>query len=158
MSLEAGRGSNTFISAGPIHSSAAVVIPLIAPHLISDIVTTVAVRVTAEKCRCVFDKMTSPPAPVVSNQRSLPTPKIGVTVHRSVALGSPLRSSPLRSAPLSHHRFCWYTMEALSAQTRTTVNTDSTGGEKPGLRCDSQITHNYIFPILEFLVFIFSNQ
>lgn len=95
------------------------------------------------------------PAPEVSNRRSLPTPKIGVTVYalRCAALGSPLRFSPL-----SRRRFCWYTMEALSAQARITVNTDTARGEKPRLRCDSQITQNYIFPILEFLVCIFSNQ
>lgn len=55
VSLQAGRGSNTFIPPGPDHSSTAVFTPLLAPHLISDIVTTVAVCLTAKKRRSVFD-------------------------------------------------------------------------------------------------------
>ncbi len=47
VSLQAGRGSNTFIPPGPDHSSAAMFTPLLSPHLISDIVTTVAVCLTA---------------------------------------------------------------------------------------------------------------
>jgi len=47
VSLQAGRGSNTFIPPGPYHSSAVTFAPPLLSHLISDIVTTVAVRLTA---------------------------------------------------------------------------------------------------------------
>lgn len=79
VSLQAGRGSNTFIPPGPNHSSAAMFTPLPSPHLISDIVTTVAVRLTAKTRQSVFGRddvavRVRLSDPVVSNQRSPFTP------------------------------------------------------------------------------------
>lgn len=79
VSSQTGRGSNTFIPPGPNHSSAAMFTPLPAPHLISDIVTTVALCLTAKQRRSVFDNNNKKndvavracqSGPVVSNQRS----------------------------------------------------------------------------------------
>ncbi|KAI9523165.1 hypothetical protein NQZ68_030513 [Dissostichus eleginoides] len=59
VSSQAGRGSNTFIPPGREHSSAAVFAPLLPPHLISDIVTTVAASVAFSR----GDRVTVKPLP-----------------------------------------------------------------------------------------------
>lgn len=118
----------------PNHSSAAVFTPLPSPHLISDIVTTVAVRLTAKTRQPVFHRQKCDVAVNVRLYRSgglLPAvvchpPSPPVDRGHSEAAPPP-RSARRSAAPALRRRCCccrcWQTMEALSAQARITIPT-----------------------------------
>lgn len=123
--------------AGPDHRSAAVFTPPLSTHLISDIVTTVAVCLIARKKNKrwsvleINDVVTERwSGPVSSNQRTLlllllpPSPEIGVTV-KPLPCAQIGRSSPLLAADAAAAAPD-QTMDALSAQARI-INTDRPG-------------------------------
>ncbi|KAK5902860.1 hypothetical protein CesoFtcFv8_008076 [Champsocephalus esox] len=126
VSSQAGRGSNTFIPPGREHSSAAVFAPLLPPHLISDIVTTVAACLTDDSLPL---KNNNNDVWSVMSVRCCPNSCRFFSRGSGHSEAAPLRShrpsAALRSAAAASAA-AGQTMEALSAQARI-INSLETG-------------------------------
>lgn len=139
-SLQAGGGCNTFIPAGTNHSSAAVFPPLSAPHLFSDIGTTVAVRVCPPTHDdASLEKSAVRVSSVISERRPLPLHlRSGSRISAQITvrlLSSPWPPFlPLLLGPDNRGAQC----------ARSDHYTGSSGGNMPTRRFNSQITQKSV--------------